>query len=87
MTPSAKKEAPSKEKSHPTIKSSIPAGTPLKGLNFLKNQSDPIAMEDSEYPSWLWEILRKQEKKGEAGAVGDLFCTLHYSSLARLFEL
>ncbi|OCL02350.1 hypothetical protein AOQ84DRAFT_327569 [Glonium stellatum] len=53
--------------------SSTPAGTPLKGLNFLKNRSDPIALEDSEYPSWLWDILKKGRKKGEEGKEGDLF--------------
>jgi hypothetical protein len=75
LTPSPKGDpVKEKEKAHPLVKSSIPAGTPLRGLNFLKNQSDPIAMEDSEYPSWLWEILQKQEKKAEAGAAGDLFC-------------
>ncbi|KAF2187745.1 hypothetical protein K469DRAFT_628687 [Zopfia rhizophila CBS 207.26] len=55
------------------IMSSVPAGTPLRGLNFLKNQSDPIAMEDHEYPAWLWDILKKQEKKAESGKEGDLF--------------
>jgi hypothetical protein len=72
LTPSAKKEQP---KQSPVIRSSVPAGTPLKGLNFLKNQQDPVAMEDHEYPSWLWDILKAQEKKGEAAAEGDLFCT------------
>ena len=56
--------------------SSTPAGTPLKGLNFLKSRSDPIALEDSEYPSWLWDILKKDGKKGEDGKEGDLFCRL-----------
>ena len=56
------------------VKSSIPAGTPLKGLNFLKNQQDPVAMADEEYPDWLWTVLEKQEMKGEAAAAGDLFC-------------
>ncbi|SCV69586.1 BQ2448_2606 [Microbotryum intermedium] len=37
--------------------SSCPAGTVLPGLNFLKTGSDPIAKEDSEYPSWLWTLL------------------------------
>jgi hypothetical protein len=58
----------------PLVKSSVPAGTPLKGLNFLKNATDPVAMEDSEYPAWLWTVLDKQEKKAEKGAAGDLFC-------------
>ncbi|KAF2001175.1 hypothetical protein P154DRAFT_172717 [Amniculicola lignicola CBS 123094] len=62
------------KKAHPTVKSSVPAGTPLKGLNFLKNQTDPLAMEDSEYPPWLWDVLKKKDKGGEAGGEGDLFC-------------
>ncbi|SCZ96849.1 BZ3500_MvSof-1268-A1-R1_Chr4-1g06782 [Microbotryum saponariae] len=37
--------------------SSCPAGTVLPGLNFSKTGSDPIAKEDSEYPSWLWTLL------------------------------
>jgi large subunit ribosomal protein L54 len=53
----------------------VPAGTPLKGLNFEKNKQDPVAMADDEYPSWLWTILARQEDKGEVGAMGDLFCS------------
>ena len=65
------------------VKSSIPAGTPLKGLNFLKNQSDPVAMADDEYPDWLWTVLEKQEEKGEAAAAGDLFCMSSFSYALR----
>lgn len=54
------------------VQSSVPAGTPLKGLNFYKNKTDPVAMEDSEYPSWLWTALTPEGKKEEA-AEGDLF--------------
>ena len=80
LTPSAKKQAPKEStKSHPLVKSSVPAGTPLKGLNFLKNQTDPIAMDDSEYPPWLWTILERQEKKGDAAGAGDLFCIPPFS--------
>ncbi|KAF2270621.1 hypothetical protein CC78DRAFT_528376 [Lojkania enalia] len=71
LTPSAKKGQPKLQT--PTVKSSIPAGTPLKGLNFLKNKEDPIAKEDSEYPGWLWTILDRQEKKGETGVDAGLF--------------
>ncbi len=48
----------------------MPAGTPLKGLNFEKNKQDPIALADDEYPEWLWTILMKKEDKGGAGDVG-----------------
>jgi len=62
-----------KKKVAPLVKSSIPAGQPLKGLNFLKDRQDPIAAPDDEYPAWLWTLLDRQEKKAEKGA-GDLFC-------------
>jgi len=66
------------------VVSSVPAGTPLKGLNYLKNQTDPIAMEDHEYPAWLWEVL--SEKKAGAGEEKDevdprLFCTWNVLTL------
>ncbi|CAD0090896.1 unnamed protein product [Aureobasidium vineae] len=62
----AELQAPSAEKAAPTIKSSVAAGTPLKGLNFVKGKNDPVALEDAEYPSWLWGILKK--KGGESAA-------------------
>jgi large subunit ribosomal protein L54 len=37
--------------------STIPAGTPIKGLAYIKGDSDPIAKADEEYPSWLWTLL------------------------------
>ncbi|KAF1912500.1 mitochondrial ribosomal protein L37-domain-containing protein [Ampelomyces quisqualis] len=62
-----------KKKPAPLVKSSIVAGTPLKGLNFEKNKTDPVALADDEYPAWLWTILGRQEKTGEKDAMGDLF--------------
>ncbi|WPG97990.1 Hypothetical protein R9X50_00077300 [Acrodontium crateriforme] len=54
--------------------SSVPAGTVLKGLNFLKNKTDPVALEDAEYPAWLWKVLEKKEDSAKKDAVeGDLF--------------
>lgn len=35
-------------KAAPAVVSSVPAGTPLKGLNYFKNKEDPIALEDHE---------------------------------------
>ncbi|KAI4851090.1 hypothetical protein E4T45_05225 [Aureobasidium sp. EXF-8846] len=72
----AELQAPSQEKAAPTVKSSVAAGTPLKGLNFIKGKNDPVALEDGEYPSWLWGILKKKagESATDAGSVeGDLF--------------
>ena len=55
--------------------SSVPAGTVLKGLNFMKNRQDPVAMEDKEYPDWLWGVLKSGKEEGDAGeGEGDLFC-------------
>lgn len=51
----------------PRVPSSVLAGTPLKGLNYFKNKEDPVAMEDDEYPSWLWSALEPKKKRGGAG--------------------
>jgi large subunit ribosomal protein L54 len=63
-----------KKKVVPLVKSSIAAGTPLKGLNFEKNKTDPVALPDEEYPEWLWTILSRQEKSSDGVGMGDLFC-------------
>ena len=58
--------------------SSVPAGQVLKGLGYIKAKGDPVAMDDSEYPDWLWECL--DDTKGKGGdksgteGEGDLFC-------------
>lgn len=44
------------------ISSSVPAGAPLKGLNYFKGKEDPVAMEDRQYPEWLWSVLSIKEK-------------------------
>ncbi|CAE6502105.1 unnamed protein product [Rhizoctonia solani] len=41
--------------------SSCPANTNLAGLAWLKGQPPVLALEDSEYPTWLWTLL--DEKK------------------------
>ncbi|KAF2750628.1 hypothetical protein M011DRAFT_436948 [Sporormia fimetaria CBS 119925] len=71
----AKAPKPESAKATPLVKSSVPAGTPLKGLNLVKGKPDPVAMEDSEYPAWLWTLLERQEGKKADGAegAGDLF--------------
>ena len=70
--------------------SSVPAGTPLKGLGYIKGQEAPLAKEDSEYPSWLWNLLATGSKDGEGEEqVGDaygkccLFATLCVSNVQR----
>ncbi|CUS07198.1 unnamed protein product [Tuber aestivum] len=58
----------------PRVKSGTPAGTVLKNINFLKNRSDPIAKEDSEYPEWLWLMLdNKASTGGGSAAAGDAY--------------
>lgn len=83
----AELQAPSNaEKAAPTVKSSVAAGTPLKGLNFVKGKNDPVALEDGEYPAWLWGILKKKggaESEGGAASVeGDLFCMCFFLCLS-----
>lgn len=47
------------QESSRVVKSSCPAGTVLN-LNVKKSGKDPIALEDHEYPAWLWEVLDKE---------------------------
>lgn len=55
--------------------SSAPAGTPLKGINYLKNAEDPIALEEHEYPEWLWRCLDlKNGENANSDNVHDEFC-------------
>lgn len=44
------------EGSAKVVKSSCPAGTVLN-VNVKKSGKDPVALEDNEYPAWLWEVL------------------------------
>ena len=50
--------------------SSVPAGTVLKGLNYIKGKPDPVALEDREYPDWLWGLLQTKGKGGAGGEGG-----------------
>ncbi|KAK6454022.1 mitochondrial 54S ribosomal protein YmL37 [Scheffersomyces xylosifermentans] len=43
-----------------TVKSSCKAGTVLN-LKIRKNGDEPVALEDSEYPEWLWDMLDKKK--------------------------
>lgn len=52
------------KKKRKKVISSCPPGTILKGLNYLKDRSDPIALEDSEYPSWLHDLATPPKAKG-----------------------
>lgn len=37
--------------------SSCPPGTVLTGLNYLKGQTQVVALPDEDYPPWLWKLL------------------------------
>lgn len=46
--------------------SSCLAGTTLRGLNYFKNKPEVVALEDSEYPEWLWGLLEDPSKKSKS---------------------
>ncbi|GAA5972006.1 hypothetical protein JCM21900_001994 [Sporobolomyces salmonicolor] len=54
--------------------SACPAGTVLKGLNYVKDGTDPVAKEESEYPPWVWTLLNPgaKEQQGENDEVANL---------------
>ena len=76
-TPSpAPSSPPSQSSPGPGITSTVPAGTPLKGLGYFKGKDPPIAKEDHEYPAWLWGLLDegKEGDRKDAEEVGDSYC-------------
>jgi len=46
---------------------SIPGGSPLHGVSYLKNRPTVLAKEDDEYPPWLWTLLDAGNKGGIRG--------------------
>ncbi|KIV92050.1 hypothetical protein PV10_06524 [Exophiala mesophila] len=44
------------------LQSSVPGGAELKGLGYTKAQPVIKAMEDDEYPDWLWGLLEQGNK-------------------------
>jgi large subunit ribosomal protein L54 len=56
-TSSASRPAKSKESKTQKLVGSIPGGTPLYGLGYLKGKPTILAKEDDEYPDWLWTLL------------------------------
>lgn len=54
---------------HPV--SSCPAGTRMTGLSFFKNKPEVFALEDSEYPDWLWTLVSspKSQSRAKSGGV------------------
>jgi large subunit ribosomal protein L54 len=45
------------------MQSSCPKGTILKGINVFQGKKDPVALDDAEYPDWLWKLLDKPEEQ------------------------
>ncbi|CAO3698916.1 hypothetical protein G6F70_008772 [Rhizopus microsporus] len=45
------------------IPSSAPKGTVLKGLQYLKDRPEIVALDDTEYPEWLWDLLDEKKQK------------------------
>lgn len=43
-------------------KSSCPAGTVLN-LKMRKSGNEPVALDDHEYPEWLWDCLDKKKQE------------------------
>jgi len=39
----------------------------MTGLSILKDQPDPVALPDDQYPSWLWTILDSERLDAEDG--------------------
>ncbi|PGH09627.1 hypothetical protein AJ80_07656 [Polytolypa hystricis UAMH7299] len=52
--------------------SSVPAGTPLKGLNYMKSKPDIVAKEDTEYPDWLWTLVGGDKGAGAKKKSGEI---------------
>lgn len=46
------------------VKSSCPAGTVLN-LRIKQKGDEPVALEDSEYPEWLWSMLDAEAVRDE----------------------
>ncbi|KAI5796431.1 mitochondrial ribosomal protein L37-domain-containing protein [Geopyxis carbonaria] len=57
------------------VRSSLPGGTRLANINYFKNKNDPVALDDHEYPAWLWTVLDTGKAAGGAAdeEVGDIY--------------
>lgn len=42
----------------------------LKGINYMRDASDPVAKEDSAYPDWVWTLLTPRPETSDGG-IGD----------------
>ncbi|RSH92235.1 hypothetical protein EHS25_008650 [Saitozyma podzolica] len=69
--------------------SSVPAGTVLSGLSILKDQPDPVALPDDQYPAWLWTILdepKASATSSSAPEVGGVSAPKGSAEAGRQFE-
>ena len=62
------------------LKGSVPGGTELRGLAYLKSKPHFFAKEDDEYPPWLWTLL-------DEGNVGEKKVDLTGTTLTPLLFL
>lgn len=46
----------------------MPEGTVMRNLSVLKDEHDPIALPDAEYPAWIWSLSDKALAQQKAGA-------------------
>lgn len=56
-TSSASRPLKPKQPKVQKLQGSIPGGTSLHGLGYLKAKPTVLAKEDDEYPDWLWTLL------------------------------
>jgi large subunit ribosomal protein L54 len=58
----------------------------LKGLGFVKNKPEPLALEDDAYPQWLWSVLEKKASGDDVvGGEGDMFCEFFSQRFGRIY--
>jgi large subunit ribosomal protein L54 len=44
----------------------------MNGLSILKDQPDPVALPDDQYPDWLWTLLDEPVSASSGGMEGKL---------------
>ncbi|KAF8931016.1 mitochondrial ribosomal protein L37-domain-containing protein [Dissophora ornata] len=62
------------------VVSSAPEGSVLKGLNYMKDGKDPVALADEAYPEWLWEI---NDPEVRAARIADPLDKKHHKEARR----
>ncbi|KAF9172599.1 39S ribosomal protein L37, mitochondrial [Mortierella sp. AD011] len=75
-----KEESNAAPKAKRIVVSSAPEGTTLKGINYMKDGKDPVALADSAYPDWLWEI---NDPEIRAARIADPMDKKHHKEIRR----